>query len=386
MKLQEYMGKDLLRKAGVPVPGGQVASTPEEAAEIARGLGSVAVKAQVLVGGRGKAGGIKLADTPEEARQRAAEILGMEIKGLKVDKVLVEQQVKIAKEYYAGITLDRAKHRFILMLSSMGGVDIEDVAASNPEAIIRTWIDPAYGLTGYDVRAAMFKAGFEQSAFKDLQRILMGLYRVMVQTDAMLAEINPLAVTEDGEGIAADAKFDIDDNALFRQPELAQFSSESIDDPVEKIAAEAGMPYVKLDGDIGIIGNGAGLVMMTLDVVKSVGGQPANFLDIGGGARAEVVRKAFEVVLSDPQVRGIVMNIFGGITRGDEVAKGLLGAAASMDVRVPVAIRLAGTREEEGRAILEGSAYTPAPDLVTATRSVLEQMRAGAGVPAGGQS
>ncbi len=386
MKLQEYMGKDLLRKAGVPVPGGQVASTPEEAAEIARGLGSVAVKAQVLVGGRGKAGGIKLADTPEEARQRAAEILGMEIKGLTVDKVLVEQQVKIAKEYYAGITLDRAKHRFILMLSSMGGVDIEDVAASNPEAIIRTWIDPAYGLTGYDVRAAMFKAGFEQSAFKDLQRILMGLYRVMVQTDAMLAEINPLAVTEDGEGIAADAKFDIDDNALFRQPELAQFSAESIDDPVEKIAAEAGMPYVKLDGDIGIIGNGAGLVMMTLDVVKSVGGKPANFLDIGGGARAEVVRKAFEVVLSDPQVRGIVMNIFGGITRGDEVAKGLLEAAASMDIRVPVAIRLAGTREEEGRAILEGSAYTPAPDLVTATRSVLEQMRAGAGVPAGGQS
>lgn len=386
MKLQEYMGKDLLRKAGVPVPGGQVASTPEEAAEIARGLGSVAVKAQVLVGGRGKAGGIKLADTPEEARQRAAEILGMDIKGLTVDKVLVEQQVKIAKEYYAGITLDRAKHRFILMLSSMGGVDIEDLAASNPEAIIRTWIDPAYGLTGYDVRAAMFQAGFEQSAFKDLQRILMGLYRVMVQTDAMLAEINPLAVTEDGTGIAADAKFDIDDNALFRQPELAQFSSESISDPVEKIASEAGMPYVKLDGDIGIIGNGAGLVMMTLDVVKSVGGKPANFLDIGGGARAEVVRKAFEVVLSDPQVRGIVMNIFGGITRGDEVAKGLLEAASSMDVRVPVAIRLAGTREDEGRAILEGSAYTPAPDLVTATRSVLEQMRSGAGAPAGGQS
>jgi len=386
LKLQEYMGKDLLREAGVPVPSGRVASTPEEAAEIARGLGSVAVKAQVLVGGRGKAGGIKLADTPEEARQRAAEILGMDIKGLTVDKVLVEQQVKIAKEYYAGITLDRAKHRFILMLSSMGGVDIEDVAASNPEAIIRTWIDPAYGLTGYDVRAAMFKAGFEQSAFKDLQRILMGLYRVMVQTDAMLAEINPLAVTQDGKGIAADAKFDIDDNALFRQPALARFNSESISDPVEKIASEAGMPYVKLDGDIGIIGNGAGLVMMTLDVVKSVGGKPANFLDIGGGARAEVVRKAFEVVLSDPQVRGIVMNIFGGITRGDEVAKGLLEAAGSMDIRVPVAIRLAGTREDEGRAILEGSAYTPAPDLVTATRSVLEQMQVGAGASAGGQS
>ena len=386
MKLQEYMGKDLLREAGVPVPSGRVASTPEEAAEIARGLGSVAVKAQVLVGGRGKAGGIKLADTPEEARQQAAEILGMDIKGLTVDKVLVEQQVKIAKEYYAGITLDRAKHRFILMLSSMGGVDIEDVAASNPEAIIRTWIDPAYGLTGYDVRAAMFKAGFEQSAFKDLQRILMGLYRVMVQTDAMLAEINPLAVTQDGKGIAADAKFDIDDNALFRQPALARFNSESISDPVEKIASEAGMPYVKLDGDIGIIGNGAGLVMMTLDVVKSVGGKPANFLDIGGGARAEVVRKAFEVVLSDPQVRGIVMNIFGGITRGDEVAKGLLEAAGSMDIRVPVAIRLAGTRQDEGRAILEGSAYTPALDLVTATRSVLEQIRVGAGASAGGQS
>jgi succinyl-CoA synthetase beta subunit len=380
------MGKELLRRAGVPVPAGEVAEAPEEAEDIARRLGAVAIKAQVLVGGRGKAGGIKLARTPEEAREAASQILGMDLKGLTVEKVLVEQQVTIAREYYAGITLDRARHRFILMLSAMGGVEIEEVAASNPNAIIRTWIDPAFGLLGFQIRDAMFAAGFDQSTFRDLQRIIAGLYQVMVDSDALLAEINPLAVTADGRAIAADAKVDLDDNALYRHPDLAALKSESISDPIELYASQAGLPYVKLDGNIGVIGNGAGLVMMTLDVIKRVGGQPANFLDIGGGARAEVVRRAIEVVLMDPKVQGIVMNIFGGITRGDEVAKGLLEAASTLDIQVPIAIRLAGTREAEGRKLLEGSAFIPEPDVATATRAVMQKIgeRSAAGV--GGQS
>lgn len=385
MKLQEYVGKDLLRRAGVPVPAGEIAETPEAAGEIARRLGPVAVKAQVLVGGRGKAGGIKLASTPEDARTVAGEILGMDLKGLTVERVLVEEQVSIAKEYYAGITLDRSRHQFVLMLSSMGGVDIEEVAATNPEAIVKTWIDPAYGLLPFQIQTAMFKAGFELGAFKDLQRIIAGLYDVMVQTDAMLAEINPLAVTAEGRAIASDAKVDIDDSALYRHPDLAQHESESIDDPIERYAREQDVAYVKLDGNIGIIGNGAGLVMMTLDIVRQVGGRPANFLDIGGGARAEVVRRAMEIVLMDPKVQGVVINIFGGITRADEVARGLLEAARTMDIQVPVAIRLAGTREEEARQVLHGSQFTPEPDVASATRAVLSQIGQGAAAPVGGQ-
>jgi succinyl-CoA synthetase beta subunit len=378
------MGKDLLRAAGVPVPAGAVAETPEEAQEIARTMGPVAVKAQVLVGGRGKAGGIKLANTPEEARGVATQILGMDLKGLTVKKVLVEEQQSIAKEYYAGITLDRSKHRFILMMSSMGGVDIEEVAATHPDAIIRAWIDPAYGLQTWQINEAMFAAGFEPSAMKDIRKIIAGLYRVMVESDAMLAEINPLAITQDGRAVAADAKFDLDDSALFRHPEFVAYNNEATTDPIESFAAEKDLTYVRLDGDIGIIGNGAGLVMMTLDVVKSVGGQPANFLDIGGGARAEVIRNAIEVLLEDKNVKGIVINVFGGITRGDEVAKGLLEAAKTLDLHIPVAIRLAGTNEEEGRQILEGSAFTPAPDLVTATKSVMQQIDDMASVGSGG--
>jgi succinyl-CoA synthetase beta subunit len=386
LKLQEYMGKDLLRGAGVPVPPGEVAETPDQAADIAARLGPVAVKAQVLVGGRGKAGGIKLASTPDQAREAARQILGMNLKGLTVEKVLVEQQVEIAREYYAGITLDRAKHQFVLMLSSMGGVDIEEVAASNPDAIVKTWIDPAYGLMPFQIRSAMFGAGFERSAFRDLQRILSGLYRAMLDTDAMLAEINPLAIKAVGGAIAADAKFDLDDSALYRHPELAVMEAESISDPVERYASEHGVAYVKLDGNVGVIGNGAGLVMMTLDVIKQVGGRPANFLDIGGGAQAEVVRRAMEIVLKDSKVQGIVINIFGGITRGDEVARGLLEAASRLDIPVPVSIRLAGTREAEARQVLEGSQFTPAPDLVTATRSVLEQISLRQSAAVGGHS
>ena len=374
MKLQEYLGKDLLRHADVPVPPGEVADTPERAEDIARRLGPVAVKAQVLVGGRGKAGGIKLANSPEEARHVASQILGMDLKGLTVERVLVEKQAEISTEYYAGITLDRARHRFVLMLSSMGGVDIEEVAAQHPGAIVKTWIDPAFGLLDFQITDAMFAAGFDAAAYRDLHRIIKGLYRAMMESDAVLAEINPLAVTPSGGAIAADAKFDLDDHALYRHPDLAEHEAESISDPVEREAARLGVPYVKLDGNIGVIGNGAGLVMMTLDVIKQVGGNPANFLDIGGGAQAERVRESIALVLRDPKVEGIVMNIFGGITRGDEVAKGLLEASRTMDIPVPIAVRLAGTREAEGRALLEGSAYTPAPDLFGAAKAVMSRM------------
>ncbi len=386
MKLQEYVGKDLLRQAGVPVPPGEVAETSDQAEEIARRLGPVAVKAQVLVGGRGKAGGIRLAQTPEEAKQVAGEILGMDLKGLTVEKVLVEQQVKIAKEYYAGITLDRSKHEFVLMLSSMGGVDIEDVAANNPDAIIKTPIDPAFGLMGFQIQDAMYAANFEQSAHRALQQIIAGLYRVMVENDAMLAELNPLAVTESGEAIAADAKVDIDDSAIYRHPNLSQYEVESIADPVELYATQHDVAYVKLDGNLGVIGNGAGLVMMTLDIIRQVGGDPANFLDIGGGAKAEVVKRAIEIVLMDSKVEGIVVNIFGGITRADEVAKGLLEAAGTMDIKVPVAIRLAGTREAEGREVLKGSQFIPEPDVASAARAVMRQIAERGPARVGGQS
>lgn len=374
MKLQEYVGKELLRQAGVPVPPGEVAETPEQAAEIARRLGPVAVKAQVLVGGRGKAGGIKLANTPEEAAAAARQILGMDLKGEIVKKVLVEGQVQIAREYYAGITLDRARHRFILMLSSMGGVDIEEVAATNPEAIVRTWIDPSFGLLPFQIRDAMLRANFDHQAFNDLEAILAGLYEVFVANDAMLAEINPLAVTADGRGMAADAKVDVDDNALGRHPHLAGLQTESVEDPIELYGKQHDLPYVRLDGNIGVIGNGAGLVMMTLDIIKEAGGQPANFLDIGGGARAERVQRAIETVLMNPKVEGIVINIFGGITWADEVAKGLVEAASTMNISVPIAIRLAGTREAEAREVLQGTQFTPEPNVADATRTVMRKI------------
>ncbi|HEV3310015.1 MAG TPA: ADP-forming succinate--CoA ligase subunit beta [Chloroflexota bacterium] len=371
MKLQEYMAKNLLRNSGVAVPEGEVADSPEAVRQIAREIGCpVAVKAQVLVGGRGKAGGIKVAATAEAAFEAAETIIGMDIKGLTVQKVLVEKGIDIGSEYYAALAVDRSRGCTVLMLSSLGGIDIEEVAHDHPEAIIKVPIDPAYGLLPFQVSAAMFRAGFD-GPIRDLGKIVSGLARVAVESDAVLAEVNPLVVTTDGQALAADCKVDIDDSALYRHPELAPYKDETAEDPIELYAARQDLPYVRLDGDIGIIGNGAGLVMMTLDIVRQVGGVPANFLDIGGGAKAEVVRKAIEVVLMDDKVRGIVMNIFGGITRGDEVAKGLLEAASSMDIKVPIAIRLAGTRAEEGRALLEGSSFTPAADVATATRAVM---------------
>jgi succinyl-CoA synthetase beta subunit len=374
MKLQEYMAKGLLRGAGVAVPEGKVAESPEEVRQVAREIGCpVAVKAQVLVGGRGKAGGIKVAETPDSAFAAAEAIIGMDIKGLTVQKVLVEKAIAIEAEYYAGLAVDRSRGCFALMLSSMGGIDIEEVARDHPGAIVKIAVDPAFGLLPFQVSSGMFQAGFG-GPLRDLSRIITGLAETAEDNDALLAEINPLAVTREGQAVAADCKMDIDDSALFRHTQLAPFKDETADDPIELYASRQDLPYVRLDGDIGVIGNGAGLVMMTLDIVRQVGGTPANFLDIGGGARAEVVRKAIEVVLMDTKVRGIVMNIFGGITRGDEVAKGLLEAASTMNIEVPIAIRLAGTRAEQGRQLLEGSAFTPAADVATATRSVMASM------------
>jgi len=372
LKLHEYQGKALFRAAGLPVPDGRVATSPDEAAQIARELGRVVIKAQVHVGGRGKAGGVKLAGTPEEAREIAGRILGMDIKGLTVHKVLVEPAIDIATEYYAGIVNDRGSKRYVLMLSAMGGVDIEEVAHSNPEAIVRLVIDPAYGLQDWALRRAMRDAGFAQAQARELGRMLKGLYGVLLARDCLLAEINPLVITGDGTVVVADAKVDIDDNALFRQQDLLPYREESFDNEMDRQATELGLTYVHLDGDIGVIGNGAGLVMNTLDVVTASGGKPANFLDIGGGAQADQVVKAIDMVLSDAGVKGLIFNIFGGITRCDEVARGMLEAAARSPLRVPVVVRLAGTQEEAGRALLEGSAYVPVASVQDAALRIQE--------------
>jgi succinyl-CoA synthetase beta subunit len=372
VKLHEYQGKELFRAVGLPVPKGEVATTADQAAEIAERLGRVVIKAQVHVGGRGKAGGVKVASTPEEARQIAGRILGMDIKGLIVHKVLVEPALDIQTEYYAGIVNDRASKRFVLMLSSMGGVDIEDVAHTNPEAIIRIPIDPAYGLPNFLVNQAMRDAGFSSAKSRDLGRVIKGIHEALTRYDCLLAEVNPLVITGAGEVIVADAKVDIDDNALFRHQDLLPYREESFDNEMDRQATEQGLTYVHLGGDIGVIGNGAGLVMNTLDVVTGSGGKPADFLDIGGGAQADQVVKAMTMVLSDPAVKGLIFNIFGGITRCDEVAKGMLQAAERMEIRVPVVVRLAGTQEEAGSALLQGSRYVPVSSVHEAATKIQE--------------
>ncbi|HEX8465363.1 MAG TPA: ADP-forming succinate--CoA ligase subunit beta, partial [Abditibacterium sp.] len=295
MKLLEYQGKEIFAKYGVPVPAGRVAFTPDEAATIAAEIGkTVVVKAQVHAGGRGKAGGIKLAKTPDEAREMASQIIGMEIKGLKVERVLVEEAADIKEEYYLGITTDRAARRNIVMVSKEGGIEIEIVAEENPGAIAKLHLDPAIGLQDFQIRQLGFEANLPPTALKGMGAFLKALYKVYLDYDCSLAEINPLVLNGEGKLIAADSKIVLDDNALFRHPELAAFQEEQEDDPIEAEAHKRGLTYVRLDGDIGIIGNGAGLVMTTLDVVKREGGSPANFLDIGGGAKAEVVTKAID--------------------------------------------------------------------------------------------
>jgi succinyl-CoA synthetase beta subunit len=353
MDLLEYQGKQLFAKHGVPVPEGRHATSVQEAVQAAEELGfPVVIKAQVQIGGRGKAGGIKLANDREEAQQHADAILGMDIKGLTVHELYVEKASKIAEEYYAAILLDRGAKRPMAMLSRMGGMDVEEIADTDPEAIVRVHLDPLLGFSDFVGRRLAFDAKIAGDVIRPVGALLAKLYEAYDQEDATLVEVNPLLVTEDREVVALDAKVTLDGNALFRHPDSAEFRDPSAEDPQERLAKERGLTYVKLDGNIGILGNGAGLVMSTLDVVAQAGGEPANFLDAGGGAKADEITSAVEVILSNPKVTAVLFNIFGGITRGDEVARGLIEAFSRLQPVLPFVVRLDGTNDEEGRALL----------------------------------
>jgi succinyl-CoA synthetase beta subunit len=351
--LLEYQGKQLFARHGVPVPDGAPASTVEEAVERAREIGfPCVVKAQVQIGGRGKAGGIKVAGSEDEAREHAEAILGMDIRGHTVHEVWIERASDIASEYYASIVFDRSAKAPLLMLSTRGGMDIEAVAEEDPGAIARLHVDPLLGFQDFHGRRLCFEAGVDADVVRPVGALLARLYDAFIAEEAMLVEVNPLIVTGDRSVMALDAKVTLDGNSLFRHPENEQLADSSADDPQERMAKERGLTYVKLDGDIGILGNGAGLVMSTLDVVAQAGGSPANFLDAGGGSKAEAIVDAVEVILSDEKVKAVLFNIFGGITRCDEVARGLIDAFAQVKPTVPFVVRLNGTNEEEGRALL----------------------------------
>ena len=370
MDLFEYQGKELLRKFEVPVPEGRVASTPDEAADAAHKLGGkVVVKAQVTIGGRGKAGGVKLADSPDEAREAAEAILGMTIsnrqdpKGQMVKRVLVERAGDIRSEYYFSFALDRSVRKFIGIMSAQGGMDIEAVAEKDPAAVAKVHIDPLLGMSDFHARKLVYGAKLDDDARKEAIAILPKLYRAFVELDASLLEINPLVLTGDGRVVALDAKVSLDESASFRHPFYDELKSAHEVPEQERFAKERGLNFIKLDGDVGIIGNGAGLVMSTLDVVKAAGGEPANFLDVGGGAGAELLSSALEVITSNPEVKSVLVNIFGGITRCDLVAEGIIDALGRLDVQVPIVVRLDGTNAEQGRKML---ADAPHPKLIAA--------------------
>jgi succinyl-CoA synthetase beta subunit len=378
--LFEYQGKQYFARYDIPVSPGGVATTVEEAVAQADAAGyPVVIKAQVQVGGRGKAGGIKLAQTADEVRHHAGNILGMDIRGHVVHKVWVENASEIKKEYYASFTLDRGARKHLAMVSARGGVDIEQVAAEEPDAIVRRHIDPAVGLSHDDALQIVRDAHLDEEAHAGAADILVKLYRCYVEGDADLAEINPLILTPDGRVHALDAKVSLDGNAAYRHPEWAAFEGTESEDPREQMARERGLQYVGLDGTVGIIANGAGLAMSTLDVVNQVGGSPANFLDIGGGASAAVMANALELVNADPKVRAIFINIFGGITRGEEVANGIVTALGRVTISSPIVIRLDGTNATEGRAILkehESDRLMSRPTMVEAARTAVELARA----------
>ncbi|HEY0128551.1 MAG TPA: ADP-forming succinate--CoA ligase subunit beta [Rubrobacteraceae bacterium] len=353
MDLYEYQGKELLRHYDLETLPGVVAGTPEEAGRAAETLGgTVAIKAQVLTGGRGKAGGIKVVSGPREAEEVAGKILGMDIRGHTVRRVYVEGGAEIDREFYLSITVDRSAKQPLILFSTEGGVDIEEVAETKPEAIVRLHVDPLVGLLPYQVREIVFAAGLEGDAAKGVGRTLTHLYEAFKGLDASLVEINPLVVTKDGRVLTLDAKVTVDNSSLYRHQDIAGLHDVEAADPHEQRALEVGLQYVKLDGDIGILGNGAGLVMSTLDVVAQAGGEPANFCDVGGGADAEEISIALDIVTSNEQVRSVLFNIFGGITRGDEVARGLLAAIERTGITLPIVVRLDGTNAEEGRRIL----------------------------------
>jgi len=378
MKLHEYQAKQVFADAGIPTPASQLAESVDEVLDAAEEIGyPVAVKAQVQVGGRGKAGGIKLAEDADEAEEAAESILGMDLKGIHVDRVLVEEAVDFVNELYVGVTMDRGEGEPVAMVSTKGGVNIEEVAEEDPDAIVREHVDPAFGMQPYEARRAVFEAGVDREVATDAASILQTLYQLWDDRDASEIEVNPLMVTSDGEVIAADAVMNIDEDALFRQPELAEMEEESAGgDELEQKADEYGFDYVRLSGNVGIIGNGAGLVMTTLDLVDHYGGEPANFLDVGGGAKAERIANALDMVFSDDNVDSVVFNIFGGITRGDEVAKGINEALEQFDeIPKPVTVRLAGTNWEEGMEILNEDLVTVEQTLEDAVQRAVEHAK-----------
>ena len=363
MKIHEYQAKEILRQFGVPVPKGEVAETPAEARSVAQGLGGrVVVKAQVHAGGRGKAGGVKLADDPAAAEVAAGQILGMMLKtpqtppeGIKVLRVLVEEATPIATELYLSITLDRAREAHVVMASRSGGMNIEEVAETHPEKIIREWADPALGLQAFQARKLAFGLGLAGDQFKSAVALIQSLFRAYLDRDASLAEINPLVVTGDGRVLALDAKLSFDDNALFRHPEILALRDVNEETPLDVEASVHGLNYIKLDGSVGCMVNGAGLAMATMDIIKLAGGAPANFLDVGGGASPEQIESAFRILSSDPSVKAVFINVFGGILRCDRLAEGLIAAVKNLGLKLPIVVRMEGTNVELGRKMLAES-------------------------------
>jgi succinyl-CoA synthetase beta subunit len=372
LKLLEYQAKEVLASLGIPIPPGVVARTPEEAAAAFEKLGPVAVKAQVPVGGRGKAGGIKLARSADEARDAAEHIIGMDIKGFTVPLVYCEALLDIEREIYVGFTVDRDARANVLIFSAKGGMDIEQVAEESPEALARLYPNPWRGPLDFELAQLVYDTGLGEHA-RPLVALMKKLYRAITEYDALTAEINPLVITHAGEVIAGDAKLEIDDNASWRHKDLEQrYGSEIEGDRFEVEAKKHNLTYVSLGGDIGIIGNGAGLCMSTLDLVQRAGGQPANFCDIGGGAKAEVVENALAVILMNPKVKGVLINVFGGITRGDEVAKGIVTARDNLKMKLPLVVRLSGTRMEEGREILHQNGIEPGVSAWEAAQKIVQ--------------
>ncbi|HET6566963.1 MAG TPA: ADP-forming succinate--CoA ligase subunit beta [Rhodothermales bacterium] len=396
MKLHEYQAKEVLERYGVAVQRGIVARTVDEAVDAAKklereGAKLFVVKAQIHAGGRGKGGGVKLAHSVEEVRERAQAILGMMLKthqtgpeGQKVCSVLVAEAVDIAKEYYLGITLDRQSSMNVIMASTEGGVEIEKVAEETPEKILKVWVHPSIGLRPFQARQIAFGIGFEGDALKKAAKFVTDLYRAYTQTDSSIAEVNPLVLTEQGDVIGVDAKINLDANALFRHRDLAEMRDVNEEDPLEVEASEYGLNYVKLDGNVGCMVNGAGLAMATMDIIKIAGGEPANFLDVGGGASATTVEAGFRIILKDPNVKAILVNIFGGIVRCDRVANGIVEAARKVDITVPLIVRLQGTNAEEGMEILKhsGLEIESAILLKEAAEKVTQALGQGAAVKA----
>lgn len=382
MKLHEYQSRDLLSSFGVPVPKGEVTDNPTNALEIAQDLGGrVVVKAQVLMGGRGKAGGVKLFNSAQEAADFTKELIGKRLvspqnpTGMVVEKVLISELIDIEKEFYIAVLLDRAEQKDVIMISARGGMDIEEVAEKDPHAIVKLHVDPKWGLSDYEIRDAIKQAKIDARAEKQLVSLIKSLYKAYKENDCTLVEINPCALTPDGRVIAADAKVAIDDNALFRHPNFAEVSSESAEDPIEAEAAKQGIAYVKLDGEIGVIGNGAGLVMLTLDEVARAGSKAANFLDVGGGAQSERVKECVQLVLMNEKVKALLINIFGGITRGDEVAKGVVQAIQELNVKIPIVVRVEGTNADQAKQILSGANLIPADSVQEAAEKVVESLK-----------